>query len=112
MARKTEDPGLFAERDEHPALRYRETDPETSKEAASQFTKTAAAHREQIIDVLRAARAPMTAGEIGERIGLTNVQVSRRMSDPEVSHRVYTCQPRECRVNGTRMTTYRYDRGD
>ena len=56
MARKTEDPGLFAERDEHPALRYRETDPETSKEAASQFTKTAAAHREQIIDVLRAAR--------------------------------------------------------
>lgn len=65
---------------------YRKHDPETSKQAAEKFAEEGGveSHEQKILRALR--RCPMTAKEIENFTGLSNVQISRRlkaMNKPE-----------------------------
>lgn len=57
----------------------RRSDPQSSKQAAQRTTKFAGTHVERIYHALRQAKCPPTAHEIAGFIGLTNVQVCRRL---------------------------------
>jgi len=61
----------------------RKTDPESSREAARHalLAGRVRGHEERILRTLRQARQPLTAKEIGQRVGLSNVQVCRRTGE-------------------------------
>lgn len=61
--------------------RARRRDPETSKAAAAAAHELANEHRLLILHALRAAGCELTATEIGARLGLTSVQVCRRLGE-------------------------------
>lgn len=68
-----------------PEPRARRTDPETSHAAAAAAGPVQAAHAARILEALRAG--PGTIYEIGERCGLSHVQVARtiaQLGKPEV----------------------------
>lgn len=58
----------------------RSSDPRSSYQAAHAVKEGAAAHRERIVACLL-EYGPQTAKEIGARLGLTNVQVCRRLPE-------------------------------
>lgn len=58
----------------------RKSDPIQSHEAAARAAVFAGSHRERIVAALK-NHGPMTAHEIGARIGLEPVQVDRRMHE-------------------------------
>lgn len=60
--------------------RARTTDPQTSKDAAIAARGLAAEHRRAILEVMRTGM-DWTATEIGERCGLSAVQVCRRFAE-------------------------------
>ncbi len=62
------------------AVLARKSDPVQSHESADRAAKFAPSHRELIVDALR-KYGPMTAHEIGDRIGLHFTQVDRRMHE-------------------------------
>lgn len=63
-----------------PVKKARSSDPLTSKRAATRASDFAATHAGRILLALQ-QHGPMTAKEIGERIGLTHVQVDRRRKE-------------------------------
>lgn len=63
-----------------PVKKARSSDPLTSKRAATRASDFAATHAGRILLALQ-QHGPMTAKEIGERIGLNHVAVDRRRSD-------------------------------
>ncbi len=67
---------------ERTVARARRTDADTSHEAAAFMNRSgsAKAHAEMILAVVRAEEG-LTAVEIGERLGLTSVQVTKRFVD-------------------------------
>lgn len=58
----------------------RKSDPAQSHDAAARASIFAGSHRERIVAALK-KHGPMTAHEIGARIGLEPVQVDRRMHE-------------------------------
>lgn len=58
----------------------RKSDPIQSHEAAARAAKFAPSHRELIVSALK-KHGPMTAHEIGDRVGLHFTQVDRRMNE-------------------------------
>lgn len=62
-------------------LRFRRDDPSTSMVAAEQAGPLAAEHKELILGLLMSFRRPMGGTEIGARLGLTQVQVCRRLPE-------------------------------
>ena len=69
--------------------RARRDDPETSKDAAAHSHGVAAAHELLILQVLRDGGArDWTPHEIGERCGLSSVQVTRRLHDLWIAGRI------------------------
>lgn len=62
------------------APRARRTDPKTSHDAGAAAAAFAGSHQERILAALR-AHGGMTAHEIGAKVGLTEVQVDRRMHE-------------------------------
>jgi DNA-binding Lrp family transcriptional regulator len=85
----------------------RSTDPVTSYEAARQVQEsgTAQAHRVRILSRVTYEQG-QTAGEIGDKIGLDNVAVSRRMAELVKAGTVVVGPKRSCRVKGSSMQTY------
>lgn len=92
-----------------PEPRARRTDPVTSHEAAEKARQTGLAdnHRAAILNVL-SAHTPLTAGEIGHTIGLTNVQVCRRLSELEKAGLAVRNSepPRICRVMNSKQSVW------
>lgn len=58
----------------------RHTDPATSHAAAASAEGLVADHQHRILWCLASARSPLTSEEIAARIGLSMVQVARRMA--------------------------------
>lgn len=58
----------------------RKSDPIQSHDAAARAAKFAPSHRELIVAALK-QHGPMTAHEIGDRVGLHYTQVDRRMHE-------------------------------
>lgn len=63
--------------------RTRRRDPETSRQAAAAAHGLAAEHRMLILATLRDADGDLNSTEIGERVGLSSVQVCRRLHELE-----------------------------
>jgi predicted ArsR family transcriptional regulator len=63
------------------APRARIDDAHTSHAAAASMVGAAGEHRRLILDALRAAPTPLSAEEIAGRVGLTGVQVARRLAE-------------------------------
>lgn len=70
--------------------RHRVSDPDTSVRAANRANSFAASHCERILEAL--AGRELTAKEIGERAGLTVVQVARRTIDLQRDGRIEVVQ--------------------
>lgn len=88
-----------------PSMRCHRSDPPTSREAAERVeaTGTAADHRARILAVIR-ERPGLTGSEIGQRCGLSQAQVGRRISEiPEIE----AGYPRVCAVRGSKCMTWR-----
>jgi predicted Rossmann fold nucleotide-binding protein DprA/Smf involved in DNA uptake len=83
----------------------RAADPDTSHEAASLATVFQRDHFNRIATAL--GGESLTAGEIGSRAGMDNVQVSRRLPEMEKMGRVVRDGARVCAVKGTKMTAWR-----
>lgn len=61
--------------------RSRRTDPDTSMAAAEKAAPVAAEHKELILGLLLLVKRPMGGTEIARRLGLTQVQVCRRLPE-------------------------------
>lgn len=61
--------------------RFRRTDPGTSMVAAERADGLAADHKDLIHGLLQLAKRPMGATEIAGKLGLTQVQVCRRLPE-------------------------------
>lgn len=61
--------------------RVRRTDPGTSYQAAFEANGLANDHCQRILDLLSVAKRPMGGTEIAERLGMTQVQVCRRLPE-------------------------------
>lgn len=81
----------------------------TSKIAYAQSADLARVHKFKIIELLSSASDPMTSGEIARRLGLTNVQVSRRLPEIEDAGHIERCKKEEirpCKAKGSKMLTW------
>lgn len=73
-----------------PTPKARASDPIESHLAAQRMRDSGAAanHRQMILDALAESRVGMTGKQIGERCGLTNVQVLRRTKELRDSNKI------------------------
>lgn len=74
------EPDLFDLTGQSPQ-RYRTSDPETSRMAATETEPFVGGHQEDILKQLRASKVPLAAEQIGDALGLSHVQVCRRISE-------------------------------
>lgn len=86
----------------------RATDPATSHAAIEEHTRSGA-RASQAARILAAitANPGKTAGEIGKLVGLTNVQVCRRIADLVKLRSVTECGSRICTAMKSSQTTWR-----
>ena len=68
-------------------LGYRESDPETSKDAAESMVETAANHRQQILNFL-GGHGPATGDAIDEALGWKHATANRRLPELRAQGRV------------------------
>lgn len=83
----------------------RKTDPATSHKAAAGAARFAGGHRARVLADIK-ANPGSTASEIGDRIGLTNVQVCRRLPELVSSGEIRKGDDRASRLTGSDETTY------
>lgn len=86
--------------------RARNTDPETSHEAARNHQPRANSHASRILAVLKTLLYPPTAAELAIESELDHVETQRRLSDLFNKKLVAKHSPRKCMVKGTKMTTW------
>lgn len=85
----------------------RNTDPQTSHEAAAKMNRTGATNVHADLVLASVASHPdSTAAEIGFDCGLGHHEAQRRLSDLLKTGRVIKGEPRVCRVKGNRMCTW------
>lgn len=63
------------------APRARRSDPDTSHAAARAAQTLGSRHAHDIVEVMARAAAPLAAEQIADRVGLTSVQVNRRLRE-------------------------------
>lgn len=87
----------------------RATDPQTSHAAATDLVHSGAlaSQCQQVLDALKKATEPITAGEIEKLIGMPKHIVMKRLPDLARKGLAERCGQRECRTYHTAMTTWR-----
>ena len=83
----------------------RRTDPATSKEAAVKASKSES-HRQAVWWAVR-DHPNCTYRELACHVEFEAVEVMRRLNDLRLSGRVVQGDIRKCRINGSRMVTWR-----
>lgn len=91
-----------------PQATARRTDADTSHEAAAAMNASgkAQAHAEMVLAQVR-FQPGSTAAEIGAATNLGHHEAARRLADLWNASKVVKGEPRICRINATRMTTWR-----
>lgn len=103
-----QDPTLFEmDLPRGPQATARRTDPATSHEAAAEHNASgrAQAHAAMVMEQVR-WQPGSTAAEIGAATNLGHHEAARRLADLEHAGKVRKGPPRECRVKGSKMTTW------
>ena len=86
----------------------RRTDPNTSKRAEREFTKSGArkSQAERVLAVIRSVPGE-TYSEIAWHAQLQPIQVMRRLNDLEKAGLIHKSDQRKCRVTGSVCSTWR-----
>lgn len=88
------------------APRARRNDPTSSHIAAERAESFAQKHVARILEAMRAAEAPMRAGEIAHVTGLDSVAVTRRRNEMVKDGLIRVGKERFCTVKGSFMGTW------
>lgn len=87
--------------------RARTADPSTSHEAAARAEKFLGAHHKSILAEMGRVGVPLAAEQIGDAIGITHVQVNRRLSELRDLNKVERTEEKHKNRSGSKAYKYR-----